>query len=401
MNGPVLHTQTEDRPQGNNGQRRLRSLQIGMGWFPESGANGLDRMYYGLARSLPEAGVDVRGWVTGDGSVSDDSEGRIRAFECADASLGGRLWAIRNAMRRNGALDEVDVVASHFALYTAPLVDLIRHRPLIVHFHGPWAAESAVEGASRLRVYAKRRIEQLVYRRADAFVVLSNAFGEVLAGEYGVDPELIRVVPGGVDVSRFAPATSTRRARLLLDLPVDRPIVVSVRRLVHRVGLELLVDAVDHLRTREPDVLLLIAGRGPLADRLEQRIRDLDLSRHVRLLGFVPENHLPLLYRAADVSVVPSTSWEGFGLVAAESLAARTPALVTPVGGLPEVVRPLSEALIVEDATPEALTDGLCGVLDGRRRVPSGPECEHYARTHFDWPVIARKTRDVYTEVAE
>lgn len=399
MSRTSLDLQAPQHPPEAERPTILRSLQIGMGWFPESGGNGLDRMYYGLARSLPGAGVDVRGFVTGDDSVSAESENPVQAFERADASLATRLWAIRNAVQANGSVDDVDVVAAHFALYAAPLLRLITDRPFVVHFHGPWAAESAAEGASWTNVSAKRSIERIVYRQADRFIVLSKAFGEVLVDHYGADPERVRVVPGGVNVNRFAPRMSTRRARRALDLPVDRPIVVSVRRLVHRVGLETLVHAIDHLRASEPDVLLLIAGRGPLANRLQQLVGELDLSRHVRLLGFVPEDELPLLYRAADVSIVPSRSWEGFGLVAAESLAARTPVLVTPVGGLPEVVRPLSEGLILEDVSTEALADGLRRVLGGNRPVPSSSDCEAYARTHFDWSVIARKTRDVYREV--
>ena len=76
-----------------------------------------------------------------------------------------------------------DLVAAHFALYTAPLLDLIHRTPLVVHFHGPWALESAVEGSGRISVGAKRMIEQLVYRRAQRVIVLSYAFAELVQKE--------------------------------------------------------------------------------------------------------------------------------------------------------------------------------------------------------------------------
>lgn len=374
----------------------LHALQLGMGWVSEHGGNGLDRMFFGLTSHLPDAGVRVSGWVTGTDAVASDSGGRVRAFAPPSASLARRLWSIRRSLRATEALADADLIATHFALYSLPLLDLTSDRPFVVHFHGPWASESAAEGASSFNVHLKQWIERTVYRQADRFIVLSTAFRDVLTSHYGIDPRLIRVVPGGVDVERFAVPESQKEARQILDLPSDRPLIVSVRRLVRRTGLEALIHAVDTLRHAEPDVLLLIAGRGPLAASLDRLIQERELRRHVRLLGFVPDADLPLLYRAADVSIVPSIAWEGFGLIAAESLAAGTPVLVTPVGGLPEVVAPLEEALILEDKTPDALSHGLRDAMCGALPLPTAAQCQQYARHHFAWPVIARRTRDIY-----
>ena len=103
-------------------------------------------------------------------------------------------------------------------------------------------------------------------------------------------------------------------------------------------GLENLVDAMVRVHAEVPDALCVVVGRGKLRDQLVARIARKNLQSHVQLLGFVPDEQLPFLYRAADLTVMPSLSLEGFGLSAVESLAAGTPVLVTPVGGLPEVV---------------------------------------------------------------
>jgi glycosyltransferase involved in cell wall biosynthesis len=360
-------------------------------------------MFAGLAQHLPNAGVRVRGWATGsDPSTGDtypsDKSTPVRLFAPSSAPLHRRLWAVRHTLQAEQAFVGADLIASHFALYTAPILDLIDDTPLVVHFHGPWASESALEGASNLNVRLKQWLERMVYHRGDRFIVLSEAFRNVLVTRYEVNPELVHVVPGGVDVDRYVPTGPRARARSLFGLCPHRPLVVTVRRLVKRVGLESLIEAIDQLRRSEPDILVLVAGRGPLADTLTTRIQERNLTRHVRLLGFVPDRDLPALYRAADVSIVPSTAWEGFGLVAAESLAAGTPALVTPVGGLPEVVSPLSKALILDDKTPDALARGLKEAFRGTRSLPSSEACYRYARRHFDWPVIAARTQQVYAE---
>jgi len=121
----------------------------------------------------------------------------------------------------------------------------------------------------------------------------------------------------------------------------------------------------------------------------------------VRLAGFVADEALPLWYRSADVSVVPTIALEGFGLTTIESLASGTPVIVTPVGGLPEAVAPLSQELVLESGGFQALGAGLAGALLGKRVLPSDAECRAYARSHFDLPVIAAQTASVYREAID
>jgi glycosyltransferase involved in cell wall biosynthesis len=101
-------------------------------------------------------------------------------------------------------------------------------------------------------------------------------------------------------------------------------------------------------------------------------------------------------YRAADASVVPSIALEGFGLIVPESLAAGTPAIVTPVGGLPEAVSALSKDLILDGSSPAQLANGLADRLAALERLPSESVCQAYAKDNFDWPVIANKVIRVY-----
>ncbi|MEM5346313.1 glycosyltransferase, partial [Paraburkholderia azotifigens] len=188
-------------------------------------------------------------------------------------------------------------------------------------------------------------------------------------------------------------------ARLRLQLPLGRPIVLAVRRLVRRMGLEDLIDAVKIVKRRQPEVLLLIAGKGRLQEELQQRIDDAGLGDNVKLLGFVPDEHLASLYRAADISVVPTVALEGFGLITVESLASGTPVLVTPVGGLPEAVAGLSQDLVLPSTGAHAIADGLGQALDGSLKLPDSEACSGYARVHFDNTVIAKKIANVYQEV--
>lgn len=379
--------------------KTIKSLQIGVGWLPEQKGNGLDRMFYALSRHLPGAGVDVSGYVVGSEQVAVQSDQTVNSFADKDASLRHRLGALRTRIQQDMATNEFDLVASHFALFTFPILKSIRSLPLVVHFHGPWAAESRAEGENALAVKAKWALERQVYKNADRFIVLSEAFRDLLSREYRVDPTTIRIVRGGVQADRFDTGLSMEEARSRLGWPGDRPIVFVVRRLARRMGLENIIGAMASVKQQVPDALLMIAGSGPLRTELEDRIRTAKMDAHVKLLGFVPDEDLPLAYRGANFSMVPTVSLEGFGLITVESMAAGTPVLVTNVGGLPETVRALSEDLIMPNAEVNTLARYITDVFTGRMKLPDTDACQSYVRSRFDWSVIAGHTREVYEEV--
>lgn len=378
----------------------IDSLQIGMHWFGER-PGGLDRMFMGLIQSLPAQGVSVRGLVAGSPNVGAASGGAVHAFAETPTPLGSRLWAARSASRELRRARVPDVVATHFALYALPITGVFRGVPRVVHFHGPWADESGLEGRGLLSGTVRRTLERFVYGRGTRHIVLSRAFEQVLHERYGVPQDLIRVVPGCVDIGRFDTGLTRREARERLGLPLDRPLVFCVRRLVSRMGLETLIDGMFVVKQAVPDVMLTIAGKGPLEPQLRERIDVRGLGRHVRLAGFVPDETLPLWYTAADVSVVPSLALEGFGLTTIESLAAGTPVLVTPVGGLPEAVSALSPDLVLPACGYQSIGNGIVEALLGMRALPDADACRTYAREHFDLSVVAAQTAQVYREAID
>lgn len=375
----------------------INSLQIGMHWFGER-PGGLDRVFKALIESLPAQGVSVRGLVAGSDDVFHDSGGQVHAFADAEDRLPTRMWQARRHSQKLKRAMSPDVVASHFALYTAPTLGVFAKIPRVVHFHGPWADEAAAEGRSSVSRVVRHAIEKSVYRNASRHIVLSRAFGDLLRERYGVPEETIRIVPGCVDVERFNVTQTKAEVRERLGLPADRPLVFCIRRLVSRMGLEELVDAMFVVRQSVPDALLVIAGRGPLEPALRSTIAARRLDSHVQLAGYVADETLPLWYRAADVTVVPTLSLEGFGLTTIESLAAGTPVLVTPVGGLPEAVAPLSPELVLPSVGYQAIAAGISDALRGRRVLPDETACRAYARARFDNAVVAAQVARVYRE---
>lgn len=375
----------------------MRTLQIGDDWIGER-EGGLGRYYFELLRQLPSTGTSTHGLVVGSPSVTEATRGKVVAFARPDDPMLKRFRSARRAALDRIDKGQIDLIASHFALYALPIADRLRAIPTVVHFHGPWSGESNAEGAASLNARFKNAVENIVYSRAKRLIVLSRSFQQELVRRYGVSEDRIRIVPGGIDIERFNTTLTRVDARQKLGWPQDRPILLAVRRQVRRMGLEDLIDAARLLVQQQPDLLLMLGGSGPIAKELQARIDSLQLGHHVRLLGRVDEADLPLAYRAADMSVVPSKSLEGFGLITLESLASGTPAYVTPVGGLPEIIEPFAPACVFPDTSAASMAAVLGEALRGERPVPTEEQCRDYAAGSFSWSRIAERVRVVYDE---
>jgi len=202
-------------------------------------------------------------------------------------------------------------------------------------------------------------IERAVMHRCARIVVLSEFMKRRVVATHGVPEARIRVVPGGADRSRFCPPVDQAAVRRRLALPEDKRVLLAVRNLVPRMGLDNLVHAMAKLGDEVQDLLLLIGGEGELRRSLERLIDECRLSRHIRLLGFIPEEELPQYYQAADLVLMPTHELEGFGLVTVEALACGTPVVGTPVGALPEVLSQLDQRLLAAGTDGASLAQAI------------------------------------------
>lgn len=370
-------------------------LSLGLGWFPKT-PGGLERYIYELTKELAKNEDKVELCGVGLPEAEENLPIKLTNLASPDSPIWQRLWSIRTNFQKT-RVDTPDAINLHFALYSYPILNLLpKEVPITFNFHGPWASESQEEGVNKVTAFLKHwLIEKRVYDRCDRFIVLSKAFGNILHQQYQVPSDKINVIPGGVDINRFQPNISPKEARSKLNWPQDRPVIFTTRRLVNRVGLDKLLIAIATIKPRITDVLLMIGGRGPLEAALKQQTAELELEDHVQFLGFLSDDELPIAYQAADLSVMPSQSFEGFGLAIVESLACGTPVVCTPVGGMPEILEPFSPHLITDSIEASAIAEKLEEVLLKKLPVPSREDCRNYAVTQFDWQKIATQVRSI------
>ena len=305
----------------------------------------------------------------------------------------------------------------------AALAEIEAFRPDVLHVHQPVAgagvvARAAARGIPTLYTfhssapleYRARRgasarhlgglagwagaavlgaLERACVARAARVHVLSDFSAAQLRALHGVDTSRMVKVPGAADTERFRPADDRAALRTALGWPRDRPVVLTVRNLEARMGLDTLLQAMVRVGAAEPGAVLVVGGEGSLREPLARLAAALGVHDRVRLVGRIAEAALAAHYQAADVFVLPTRALEGFGLVAAEALACGTPVIGTAIGAIPEVLDGLgSEWLVPHDAG--ALATALTDALQRSRRDPGGwaalrRRCRAHAVTRLSW----------------
>lgn len=267
-------------------------------------------------------------------------------------------------------------------------------------FLSGWADEYATR-RQRPRcagIALRRTVERASLRASDRVVVLSAYSAAALSAAHPGVSRSVNVVPGGVDTVWFSPDGSREGARRRLGFPTSRPLLLAVRNLVPRMGLDILLAAMPDIVRTFPAIHLVIAGDGPLRDGLERQARSLGLAGRVTFTGLVPEQELPDYYRAADLSVLPTRDLEGFGLVTVESLACATPVVGTPVGATPEILAPLDPRLVADAATPEALAAAITSLLRSPGSIAQ--RARGYAVERYAWERAVACLESLIAEVA-
>ncbi|USI91354.1 glycosyltransferase family 4 protein [Rhodococcus pyridinivorans] len=350
----------------------------GSEWFATV-PGGLNRYFTDLYRALHRwPDVEVSAAAFGNPELDGQSWGPV------GGSTLRRAWI---AFQDCPVLPRDAIIDRHFGLYGRPARGRQGRHPLVVHFHGPWAAESLMAGSGKVAARTKYLIERIRYAGADRYVVLSSHFRDVLTHSYRVPEKCIRVVPPGVDLDRFRTSV----------VPGSSGTVLCVRRLERRMGVHILLRAWPDVLAAHPDARLVIVGTGSEEAALRAQAARSGAGSSITFEGHVDDARLSRLYEEAALTVVPSVALEGFGLIALESLAAGRAPVVTDCGGLPDAVRGLDASLIVPAGDCEALADRVAAALSGR--APGLLQCRAHAET-FSWLAAAQRHIALYEELA-
>jgi glycosyltransferase involved in cell wall biosynthesis len=361
-------------------------------WFPDRQA-GPARLAAASSAGLAARGHDVTVLAPRNGSAGERREAgvsvhRVLARTALPQTLTDPFETWRQARRLTGGFD---VLLAHESTTAVGLRSRAKRAPLVLLFHASAAREQRylrsrlAPGAVKAKTYALAPaldvLERSATAAADRILVLSDFSRSILLADRSLDPKRVISVPGLVDTSVFSPADGREAARARLGLELDGPLLLTVRRLEPRMGIEGLLRALQHL---ERDVALVVAGTGSLAGELRHLAVELGLGERVRFPGRVADDRvLADWYRAADLFVLPTVAYEGFGMATAEALACGTPVVGTDVGATPQLLRPLDDRLVAPSPEPGELAEAIEAALAFAEEPAFRERCAAYARKRY------------------
>ncbi len=374
----------------------MRILMTSDTYLPRMGG-GEYHVYY-LARELHQLGHGIRLFVTEHNANTDtDPWVTIRTPYHGWKSIlpiAKQLWSEAKL---------VDLIHSHYSYRLATIsavVALLQRKPFIITQHGlGLLPQAGAKWWQKILLRIMRYISQ-----KNATVIISTS--EDLSVDIRALGFAKKIVPitNGYDDQLFRP----------LQPPTNtNPVLVTIRRLVPKNGIQYLIAALPELRQKFPSLHYIAVGDGRLKDDLVALAQTLGVTDMITFAGAATHAQIIDYYSQAHVVVIPSTA-ESTSLSCIEAMALQKPIVASRVGGLIELIGANEERGWLVRITPTEHCDYHAPMQIESSRITSlalaisealtqgdlihkkTSAAAVYARTHFPWTIIAKKTEDAY-----
>lgn len=232
------------------------------------------------------------------------------------------------------------------------------------------------------------------FRRLDSLIAVSEAAQDFA---YRLFPGDYRIIPNGVDLSRFG-----LDCRAAEDDP-SRPLtILFVGRLDKRKGFQNLLEAYIRLKADYPRLCLRVVG--PFAPKECEPYQKIAEAQHVtgiEFVGYVSPERLPAFYHQAHIFCAPSLGYESFGIVLLEAMAAGLPIVASNIAGYRTVLTDGQEGRLTPPGQPECLAEALRQLLDQPQQRQEMGQRGRLKASQYNWDQIVDQILELYRETIE
>lgn len=360
-----------------------------------------------LAKYLRRKGHPVRIITTEKHSLAGDEPGGLDVLRAPHAFGPVSRRSLRMLLEEE--FRKAEVVHSRYcyrlAALSAPLARKLSRR-FVISLHGLGLLDNPQDSA--FRRWRHRRYRRSSLALADAVIATSREFARLAAGY--CDPGRIVVIPNGVDTDDFNASRATPDS--LSRRYLSEQVVLAVRRLVPKNGIQYLVQAAPRILKLCPEARFVIGGWGSQEEELKRLAEDLGVRSRFDFVGAIPNAEVPDYLSLATLVVFPS-SMESTSHACLEAMAMGKPVVASRLGGLEELLGEDGRGLLIDlfDSrgssynAPPALnreaSDRFADAIVSLLRDPSlarkvGEAGREYALAHFDWSVLVERILEVY-----
>lgn len=374
--------------------------------YPPRVVGGISRVVYDLSHRLIKDGHDVTVVTYRDGEVPyyEDDKGvkvyrvdnyMIQPNNFIDWILQLNFNMVEKASQIIAEQGKFDVIHAHDWL-VANAAKTLKHSfdiPIVATIHATEAGRN-----SGIREPNQKYIndtEWMLTYEANEVIVNSNYMKSEVQRLFGLPFEKINVVPNGVNLNKFTGMDRdyTFRRRYAMD---NEKIILFMGRLVYEKGIQYLIEAMPKVLNSYHDAKLVIAGKGGMLDELKAQADYLGISNKVYFAGYMNGKDVERMYKAADISVFPST-YEPFGIVALEGMLAERPIVVSDAGGLGEIVEHGVTGMKSYCGNPNSIADSILELLFNPELCDNiVKKAKTKVKENYNWQKIAQDTHFTY-----
>lgn len=237
-------------------------------------------------------------------------------------------------------------------------------------------------------------------RQADRILTVSEASKRDILRFFDIPADKVSVIYNAIDERFLGPPDPTRMDLVRQRYQLDHPFVLYVGNIKPHKNIERLIDAFGRAREQGPEQLKLVIIGDELSKypALRQAVHRHKLDKHVRFLGFQPQETLAAFYRLARAFVFPSL-YEGFGLPPLEAMACGTPVVTSNVSSLPEVAG--GAALLVDPYDTDAIAEAVVRAVNDETLRADLIALGRARAQMFSWPQSVAEIHRIYQQVAQ
>jgi len=282
---------------------------------------------------------------------------------------------------------DFDIIHAHSHLFfSTNLCSLIRtvgSAPLVITNHG-LNSQTAPEWFQNLYTATGAK---LTFGAADKIICYTETGKQELI-DLGLNPQNIAVIHNGINTDLFVPGKKDSQNNMQL---------LWIGRFNRGKGVDYLIDAFKLLNSKNPNLKLLLVGRGPDRERIEAKIQDLKLDKCITLKDVVPNSEIVKLYQSSSVFVLPSLE-EGVPRTILEAMSCGIPVVCSNLPQLIDIVKDGGFLVPIKD--PDALADRVSEVLSNESMAKKmGQIGRENIITNYSWSDTVEKTVQLYSEL--
>lgn len=314
-------------------------------------------------------------------------------FEVIELGRKSKSWDIRIVLDLMALIRRKNIDILHTHLYHANMYGRVAasrcNVPVIITEHNVYT-----------KYKLKRRlVNYLLAKKTDRIIAVSRMVMEYVIRRDWIERSKVELIYNGIDIPNQPSETTREQARKELGLSEEHFVIGTVSRLEEQKGHNYLIDAVKKLKDSIPNLKVLIVGSGTLELHLKKRVEDEGLKDYIDFLG--PRRNIPDLLRSFDVFVFPSL-WEGLPVALLEALACSLPAIVTPVGGVGEIIEDGINGIFVPPRDSDSLEKAVLALYNDRElRGRLGNEGQRTVFERFNAALMVKKLESLYREVID